>query len=423
MKKGIRKILVVTLALAMCFSMMLSAYAATPEAETKAAALKQLGLFMGVSDTDFALDRAPTRVEAVVMLLRAMGEAEAAKASSATHPFTDVPEWANRYIAYAYENGLTKGVSETSFGTGDADSDMYLTFMLRALGYRDTDGDFVWNAPDTLAKAVGILPESVNTTNFMRSDVVLVSWAALGAELKGGGQSLAEKLTADEAFDNDALDAANAKVGETKPVPVSVSSLDKLQQALSGQTAKVINVDTAGTPLIVTGKLEIPQGVTVVVNRGSDFYIEGTLINNGMLKVMGANSKTADFINYSVMAIQNGGKVVNNGALALEASVIGDTVDRGPVGGQLRIFTGEFQNKGSVFLKKGAMNTEGGMLAVIEGTFTNDGTVIADGFQIDIASTFINNAGAVVINNSYISTEKGGSFTGDGKLTGGAIIK
>ncbi len=180
---------------------------------------------------------------------------------------------------YAYEKRLTKGVSANQLWNGDADSDMYLTFMLRALGYSDTDGDFVWNAPDTLAKAVGILPESVNTTNFMRSDVVLVSWAALGAELKGGGQSLAEKLMADEAFDNDALDAANAKVGETKPVPVSVSSLDKLQEAL--QTAKVINVDTAGTPLVVTGELTIPQGVIVVVNRGSDFYVEGTLTNNG----------------------------------------------------------------------------------------------------------------------------------------------
>lgn len=424
MKKGIRKMLVVTLALAMCFSMMLPAYAATPEAETKAAALKQLGLFMGVSDTDFALDRAPTRVEAMVMLIRSMGKESEALSVGGTHPFTDVPAWADKYIGYAYEKRLTKGVSATSFGTGDADSDMYLTFMLRALGYSDTDGDFVWNAPDTLAKAVGILPESVNTTNFMRSDVALVSWAALGAELKGGGQSLAEKLMADKAFDNDALDAANAKVGETKPVPVSVSSLDKLQQALSAQTAKVINVDTAGTPLIVTGKLEIPQGVTVVVNRGSDFYIEGTLTNNGTLLVMGADAVvSADFINYSVMAVQNGGKVINNGALALEASVIGDTTDRGPVGGQLRIFAGEFQNKGSVFLKKGAMNTEGGMLAVIEGTFTNDATVIADGFQIDIASTFINNAGAVVINNSYISTAKGGSFTGDGTLTGFPIVE
>jgi hypothetical protein len=50
--------------------MMLPAYAATPEAETKAAALKQLGLFMGVSDTDFALDRAPTRLEVMDMLIR-----------------------------------------------------------------------------------------------------------------------------------------------------------------------------------------------------------------------------------------------------------------------------------------------------------------------------------------------------------------
>ncbi len=91
MKSGIRKILVVTLALALCFSMMLPAYAAAPEAETKAAALKQLGLFMGVSDTDFALDRAPTRVEALVMLLRTLSVEDDAKASTATHPFTDVP--------------------------------------------------------------------------------------------------------------------------------------------------------------------------------------------------------------------------------------------------------------------------------------------------------------------------------------------
>lgn len=422
MKSGIRKILACVLALALCFSMMLPAYAAAPEAETKAAALKQLGLFMGVSDTDFALDRAPTHVEALVMLLRTLGVEDDAKASTATHPFTDVPGWADRYIAYAYENGLTKGVSDTSFGTGNADSDMYLTFMLRALGYSDTDGDFVWNAPDTLAKAVGILPDSVNTGSFMRSDVVLVSWAALGAYLKGGSQSLADKLMADGAFTNEALEAATASVVETKPEPVSVSSLDKLQEAL--QTARVINVDTAGTPLVVTGELTIPQGVTVVVKRGSDFYVEGTLTNNGTIKVMGADAVvSADFINYSVMSVQNGGKVINNGALTLEASIIGDDVDRGPVGGQLRIFEGDFQNNGSVFLKKGDMNTKGGMLAVIEGTFTNDGTVIADGFQIDIASSFVNNAGAVVINNSYVSTEKGGSFTGNGTLTGSPIVE
>ena len=54
---------------------------------------------------------------------------------------------------------------------------------------------------------------------------------------------------------------------------------------------------------------------------------------------MGADAVvSADFINYSVMAVQSGGKVINNGALALEASILADDVDRGPVGGQLRIF-------------------------------------------------------------------------------------
>ena len=130
MKKIIRKILVVTLALTLTLSIIIPSYAAAPEAETKAAALKQLGLFMGVSDTDFALDRAPTRVEAVVMLLRTLGVEAEAQASDATHPFTDVPAWADRYIAYAYDKGLAKGVSDTGFGIGDVDSDMYLTFML-----------------------------------------------------------------------------------------------------------------------------------------------------------------------------------------------------------------------------------------------------------------------------------------------------
>jgi hypothetical protein len=99
---------------------------------------------------------------------------------------------------------------------------------------------------------------------------------------------------------------------------------------------------------------------------------------------------TADFINYSVMAVQNGGKVINNGALALEASVIGDTTDRAPWVVSSAFSQVNFQNKGSVFPEKRCYEYRGRrMLAVIEGTFTNDATVIADGFQIDIASTFI----------------------------------
>lgn len=420
MKSTIKKLFCISLAFALSLSVSLKAFAAAPETEQKAAALKQLGLFMGVSETDFALDREPTRVEAIVMLIRALGKSTQAQSCAAAQPFNDVPEWAEKYIAYAYENGLTKGVSETSFGTGNADEAMYLTFMLRALGYDDAKGDFLWNAPQTLASAVGILPEKVSTGAFLRSDVVLVSWAALDAELKGGGKTLAQKLTAEGTFTADAYSKAASGLMETQPSAVTVSSFEELKQAIAGGKAKLITVSSAGTPIVVTEELQIPRGVRVIVGRGCDFYVQGTLKNNGTLQISGANSITDDFINYAVMAVQKGGTVINNGRLVLEAATLSDTMDRGPVGGQLRVFDGTLENNGSVFLKAGAVNTHGGMVAVIEGPFKNNAgaVVIVDGFQVDIAGSFINSSGAVVINNSTVSTEKGGSLTGGGLLTG-----
>ena len=92
MKKTAKGILSLLLVLTLIFAMYIPAYAANPdEANGKAAALKQLGLFKGVSDTDFALDRAPTRTEALIMLIRAMGKESEALGGSWSHPFTDVP--------------------------------------------------------------------------------------------------------------------------------------------------------------------------------------------------------------------------------------------------------------------------------------------------------------------------------------------
>lgn len=406
--------------------MPISASAAAPaSADTKAAALKSLGLFKGVSETEvnFDLNRAPTRTEALVMLIRALGKESEALNGSFSHPFTDVPSWADQYIGYAYEKGLTKGISETKLGTGNADSDMYLTFMLRALGYSDAAGDFVWDAPDALAKAVGVLPVGVDTKNFLREDVALISWAALEADMRGSGQKMAKKLIEDKVFTSDAYAQAVALAGEKTPAATSVSSLEALKTALSDSSVKAVAIDSVGTPVIVTDELTIPEGVTVTINYGSDLHIEGNLTNNGTINVMGADAIQADFINYSVLAVQKGGKFFNNGAINLLSASLSDTSDRGPVGGQLRVFDGSFVNRGSVFLKAGAVNTHGGMIAVIEGPFTNDGIVIVDGFQIAIAGSFINSKDAVVINNSYITTEMGGTFTNNGTLSGSPVAE
>jgi hypothetical protein len=349
------------------------------------------------------------------MLIRAMGKESEALGGSWTHPFTDVPSWADKYVGYGYEKGLTKGVSATEFGTGNAGSDMYLTFMLRALGYDDSKDDFAWNTPDALAKAVGILPDSVDTSNFLRADVAVVSWAALEADLKTGMQRLAKKLIAENVFTSDAYAQAIALVGEEGQTAVSVSSFEALKSALSDSSVKAITIDSIGTPVVITGEVTIPAGVTVTVSRGNDFYIEGKLTNNAI--------KT-DFINYSVLSVQTGGTQNNNGAINLEASSLEDTSDNGPIGGQLRVNGGTLYNTGSVFLKYGLVNTHGGMAVVIDGAWSNSGFVIVDGFFLRVdKGSFTNNAGAVVINNSHIFTGDEGTFTNNGTLSGAAVSK
>lgn len=168
--------------------------------EKKAEDLKALGLFLGVSETDFDLQRAPTRAEALVMLIRLLGEEDAAKTENAEHPFEDVPEWADKYVGYAFEKGYTKGISETLFGSDTVSSfEMYLTFVLRALGYSDTDGDFTWDNPYELAKFAGI--ETETGDEFLRADVVTISFNALSCKTeKGEGELLSDKLIEKGAF-------------------------------------------------------------------------------------------------------------------------------------------------------------------------------------------------------------------------------
>ena len=181
--------------------------------EGQAIRLEDLGLFRGVGVdengfTDFDLDRSPSREEAVTMLVRALGKDAEAAGMEKTHPFADVPAWADSYVSYAWENGLTKGISDTAFGAGEtATGAMYVTFMLRALGYADGT-DFTWDDPWALAGTCGIVPERVDRANFLRADAVDVTAAALSARLKGTETTLAQKLIAEGAISQAAWDRA-----------------------------------------------------------------------------------------------------------------------------------------------------------------------------------------------------------------------
>ena len=162
-------------------------------AEKQANQLNSIDLFKGTGNS-YELDRAPLRIEALIMLIRLLGKEQEALILNLPHPFTDVPKWASPYVGYAYKNGLTVGISETEFGSGSyATSAQYLTFFLRALGY-SSETDFDWFDPYALALQVGMLPDGANINEFLRADMVMITKSALAAKMKGASTTLGDKL-------------------------------------------------------------------------------------------------------------------------------------------------------------------------------------------------------------------------------------
>lgn len=131
-------------------------------------ALKAMGMFQG-GDTGYGsgydLERAPTRIEGLIMFLRLLGEEQAALSYTGACPFGDIPAWAQRYAAYAYDRGYTRGVGtggtgELVFGTQNTiTAGEYVTFVLRALGYSDSGStpDFIWDTALDKGAEAGVL--------------------------------------------------------------------------------------------------------------------------------------------------------------------------------------------------------------------------------------------------------------------------
>ena len=199
-----------------------TASAARPTAGGAADALYALGLVGGYGknadgSVNFALGDKLTRAQAFVLVVRFVGAEKDATLSVQSHPFTDVPAWANPYISYVYANGITKGVSETRF---DPDTEVseaaFLTIMLRVLGYNDGAGDFKWDDPYTLAQSVGIVDAKADTFN--RGGAFVICYRALTATVKSGN-SIAEQLIAKGVFTKEAYDKA-MNPGDDTPIVI-----------------------------------------------------------------------------------------------------------------------------------------------------------------------------------------------------------
>lgn len=275
--KSMKKVLVVILVIAMAAS-VLTVSAMAADFENCADDLNALGLFKGTGN-GYDLDSAPTRIQAGIMLIRLLGQENAALGSGYEHPFTDVPAWADKYVGYLYGTGLTKGISDTLFGTDNpCDARMYTTFVLRALGYDDTKGDFEYSLAVNFGKSIGIVDYYITEGNFLRDNMVAISFLSLKAQPKNGSfPTLLDKLVSDGA-----VTAADAR------------SLLERFASYNACISAIKDINTTGNKAIdSTTEYEfslLGQVIQMKSTTSSKYILDG---NNPMLSVV-TNTTTPD---------------------------------------------------------------------------------------------------------------------------------
>lgn len=205
--------------------------------EVQAQALKALGLFLG-TEQGFALRRTMTRGEAAAMLVRYLGGEQQAQSGKWKHPFTDVPAWADGYVGWLFQKGLTKGVSEKKYGAAQPITGLqYATFLSRVL----TDAD------DYMASGMLTSTEVSNFSSMgggiKRADAVALSVRALTRYGSKEGKPLAAQLLEQGVFTKEQFgnamwdvlppdyhyDGGNAVVSTLAGVPYAVCPLDNLE--------------------------------------------------------------------------------------------------------------------------------------------------------------------------------------------------
>lgn len=184
-------------------------YSDSVDYNAMASALKQLHLFKGSFTgygEGFDLEAAPTRLQALIMFIRVLGEEEQALAWSGTTPFSDIAKGsqAEQYVGYAYSMGYTNGYSATQFKpAGAVNAYQYTEFVLRALGYSSSANT---NLADTLIRAqeAGVLTwgeaDMLQRDRFLRAELVYISYYALEAVTPAGDETLADVLRAKGVF-------------------------------------------------------------------------------------------------------------------------------------------------------------------------------------------------------------------------------
>ena len=232
---------------------LLAALCVTASASDFDAAAKELsaiGVFRGTAN-GFELERAPTRSEAAIMLVRLYGAEEKAKtaydAGKIQHPFTDVSDFTAPYVAWLYTNGITNGTSATTFGSAKpCSAQNYVVFLLRALGYKD-NVDFQYADALTFAQQKGFYDAVMFSCPFLRDDLAALTYQALAADTANGRTYLLDALISSGAVSRK----------DAKPLTDRITAYRAMQKAVTA-------TDTRSMALDMTVRMDATTGGEVV---------------------------------------------------------------------------------------------------------------------------------------------------------------
>ncbi len=264
-----RKLVVMMMVLVM---FGVNVYGVVDNYEKYAEKLSIVEVFKG-TDNGFELDRAPTRLEGLVMLIRLLGKEDDAKAMDLSKEsyFTDVPNWGVAYTNYAFEEGLTKGIGEGVFGADQKmDAKTYHTFVLRALGYDDGAGDFSWNNANEFALEKGLLDQDfydeIVSQEYLRGHVAKASYNALYSDVKDGSGSLLNHLV-----DSGDIESELAVLLKFDNSSVVIVDLDK-----GAEFVKIKNIGSEAVDI---------SGWTVVSEKGNQSFVfpQGYVLEPGQV--------------------------------------------------------------------------------------------------------------------------------------------
>ena len=149
--------------------------------------LKTVGIMVGDENGKFNPDAKITRNEMAVVMCNLLDYTVASY--KGTSPFTDVPEWAEPYVAACYTNGITSGYDKVTYGGNDTVTTGQAALMLlKALGYFQYSADFGsdWLVETTKNGSTAGLFDGVATgakEALTRNDVAQMVLNALEADL------------------------------------------------------------------------------------------------------------------------------------------------------------------------------------------------------------------------------------------------